>query len=151
MIKVWLFALPLCLVGCDIYYGLVRRVNVDYFIDHHCIEQALSKVKEVREIEYEYNEGGKPITLTGLKTRDQIHLYYYKTGSINGRIHLTTTYDNRSEIYQSYGTLHAKPQQEHIDIIRPIMRKIEKSISETCGIKDIETIVYESCNGVDCK
>jgi hypothetical protein len=141
----------MCLVGCDIYYGLVRRVDVDYFIDHHCIEQALGKVKEVREIEYKYEEGSKPLTITGLKKADQVHYYYYKTDQINGYIYLTTTYENKSEICQTYGSLHITPPQEHIDIIRPIMKKIEKSINETCGIHNIETIVQESCNGVKCE
>jgi hypothetical protein len=150
MRKTILIVFVLCLSGCDAYYGVVRRANVDYVIDYHCIDSALRQVDDVREIEYKYEEGGIPLTVPGLKIADKLHYFFYKTSDINGYIFLRTNYENKSEISQTYGSLNVIPPQKDINTIRPIMKKIEASIRSICGISNVQMLVNESCSRVKC-
>lgn len=136
------------LSGCDTFYGVSRSAYVNYALDNNCIGRALEQVPELSNIEYQYKEGGKPLTLSGIQKPDQVHYYHYKTGDLNGYVYLIINYENESNIYQSYGTLHAIIPQKNIDIIRPIMSKIDTAVSESCNL-DIE--FKESCSGVICE
>ena len=120
--------------GCTLWYGVRREANIDYMVDHRCIGRALSQVSEVQEVEYNYYKGQLRLTIMGWSEPDQGHQYLYKTSNINGLISLTTNYKQKTEISQNFGTINGKPPQEEIDIIRPIMKKIEASIRDVCGI-----------------
>lgn len=138
------------LTGCDRYYGLSRHINTDYIVDHQCIRGALSSVGDIHDIEHKQEEGGIPITITGLQVPDQLHYYFYKAGDLNGYIYTRTNYEKKTEIIQSYGALHVTPRQEDINKIRPVMVKIESAIKDKCGIENIETLIKEICSGVTC-
>ena len=147
----FILLMTIILSGCDFIYGVSHNVRIDYIIDHHCIKEALSQISEVREVEYRYEKGGIPITITGFKERDQLHYYRYKTSDINGYVLVQTDYEQKTLIHQTYINVNVKPPQEEIDIIRPVMKKIIASFGDTCGIQNIETIATESCNGVKCE
>lgn len=142
--------LMIVLTGCDRYYGLSRHINTDYIVDHQCIRDALSSVGDIHDIEHKQEEGGIPITITGLQAPDKLHYYFYKTGDLNGYIYTRTNYEKKTEIIQSYGALHVTPPQKDINKIHPVMVKIESAIKDKCGIKNIETLIKETCSGVTC-
>ena len=138
------------LVGCDTYYGLARRINTDHVVKHECIGDALSSIEGIHNIQHKQTEGGIPLTITGLQEPDQVHYYFYKVGSLNGYIYISTNYERKTEIAQTYGALNIIPPQEDINKIRPLMVKVEAALMEKCKIENIETLVKETCNGVIC-
>jgi hypothetical protein len=138
------------LAGCDFYYGVSRSENLDQFIDHRCVKAALEKVDGITDIRYEFREGGRPLGRYGLAPPDQVHYYYYKTHGLNGYVYILVDYKLRSSFHQSYGALNAKPPQEQIDIIRPIMSEIERAIEQTCNIEGFASRIRESCMDVRC-
>lgn len=140
----------LLLIGCDRYYGVARTASVSSPLSHSCLEVALQQTKGVSEITYKFSEGDRPITLSGIKPASQVHYYFYKAGSINGYIYAETSYDGISSIRQTYGELHFKPSQEEIDLIRPLMREIERNVEMACGIDGFAQTIKESCIGVSC-
>ena len=138
------------LVGCDTYYGLARRISTDHVVNHVCIRDALGSVEGIHNIQHKQIEGGIPLTITGLQEPDQVHYYFYKIDSLNGYIYISTNYERKTEIAQTYGALNVIPPQEDINKIRPLMVKIESAVMEKCKIENIETLVKETCNGVTC-
>ena len=134
------------LVSCDTMYGVKRSARLDYFVDHNCVREALGNVEGVSDVRYQYSEGGRPITITGLQEPDKVHYYHYKTQEINGVLYVQTNYEKESIIWQGYLEILEIPPQAHIDKIRPVMDRIEEKIGPSCGIENFQVIMEEDCS-----
>ena len=150
MHKVALVVVALVLGGCDSYYGVSRQARLEHFVDHRCLKAALEQVNGITDIKYQFAEGGRPWTGSGLQAPDQLHYYFFKVNELNGNVYFLVNYEQKTEFHQSYGALNMMPPQEHIDIIRPIMTKIEKEIEISCGIKGFVAKITEHCAKVQC-
>jgi hypothetical protein len=116
-----------------------------------CIQAALERTPTVSEITHKKMQGGRPITSTGIKPAGVVDYYFYKSGPIQGNIHVETDYSGKSVVSQTYGALNRKPPQEHIVYIRPLMKAIEVNVERECGINGFSGSVVESCGGIDCQ
>jgi hypothetical protein len=106
----------------------------------------------VDDVEYRSSEGGRPLTLTGIKSPDQVHTFSYRGGSnVHGSLQFVVDYKGRVEYSQSLMCLGRRPPQEWINATRPVMLQIEARLEESCGLTNLQSSVEEICHGVKCK
>jgi hypothetical protein len=51
---------------------------------------------------------------------------------------------------QGYARLNKAPPQAEIDVVRPIMRQLERRLEAECGLRDLSVNIKEWCSGVKC-
>lgn len=65
------------LVGCDPGYGIYRRARVSFMPEPARVGTVVRETPGVDDVEYRATEGGRPLTLTGIKSPDQVHTFSY--------------------------------------------------------------------------
>jgi hypothetical protein len=138
----------LLIAGCDAKYGVFRVADIDHFIDHKCINVSLQSVKEVASIEHAFMRGIPSMTSNMTDTYAR-HRYHYTVEHVNGFVSVLTN-DNGTQVAQFSSAINLPPSQKDIDIIRPIMDKIEVAITSYCDVSNISSLVKETCRKVEC-
>lgn len=150
-IATFLFA---TLAGCDTINGVTRvssdigPVPVDAY---QCVADAITNMEDVELVRYTVDEGSRPLTLSGVEAPDVVHSYWYRYSGIGAGMQLVMKYDGRVEFRQSHIRINGTPSQADIDVIRPLMTRIEKAVADQCGITALETGVSEKCSNVRCE
>lgn len=144
--------LLLLLAGCDHGYGISRRARVLLLPAPALVESVIRDVPGIDNVQYDLSQGGRPLTLTGIKSPDQVHSFLYHGGSsVHGSVLFVVDYRGRVEYSQSLMALGRRPPQEFVDATRPVMLEIERRLERSCGLKNLAGAVKEYCYGVTCK
>ena len=112
--------------------------------------RTIEKIDSIQFKHYKKSVGGKPITIGGIKSPDIIHYYFYVAGSIEGNLLFIVNYKNKVIFNQNYISMNSVPSQEEIDLIRPIMNKIEIALEEACDLPGLGKKMQEMCSNVIC-
>lgn len=140
------------LVGCDPGYGIYRHARVSFMPAPARVGAVVRETPGVDNVQYRYSEGGRPLTLTGIKSSDQVHTFSYRGGSnVHGSLQFVVDYKGTVEYSQSLMSLGRRPPQEWIDATRPVMLQIEARLEQNCGLTNLPASVEETCHGVKCK
>jgi hypothetical protein len=142
----------LVLTGCDPGYGIYRSARVPFMPPTALVGTVVKETAGFDEVDYKASEGGRPLTVTGIKSPDQVHTFSYRSGSnVNGSLQFVVDYKGRVEYSQSLMMLGRRPPQEWIDATRPLMLQIEGGLERRCGLTNLSASVHETCHGVKCK
>ena len=140
------------LVGCDPGYGISRRARLSFMPEPARVGTVVRGTPGVDEVQYRASEGGRPLTLTGLKPPDQVHTFSYRGGSnVHGSLQFVVDYKGIVEYSQSLMRLGRRPPQEWLDATRPVMLQFEKGLEQNCGLTNLQQSVKESFLRVKCK
>jgi hypothetical protein len=106
----------------------------------------------VDSVDYRFEKGGRPLTLTGIKPPDQVYTFSYRGGTnVHGALQFVVDYKQAVEYSQTLMRLGSPPPQEWIDATRPVMKQIEVELEKNCGLTNLQTTVVEKCIRVKCK
>ncbi|WP_351018647.1 hypothetical protein [Shewanella sp. AC91-MNA-CIBAN-0169] len=111
--------------------------------------KATKSVQGVSDVEYRSEEGGRELTLSGIQQPEVISRILYTYDGLNGNFYFRTNHKGIVEFNHTYFGINRRPPQSDIDKIRPVMLKIEDSITQHCKI-DISTKTVEKCMGITC-
>lgn len=142
------------LTACDTISGVTRHSNdigsipVDAY---QCVADVIGNMEDVVLVRYTVEKGSRPLTLTGIQDPDVVHSYWYRYNGIGSGIQLIKKYHGGVEYYQSHIYINRIPPQADIDVIRPVMVRIENAIADQCGITILTTRVTERCSNVRCE
>jgi len=113
------------------------------------VRVAISATPGVDDVEYRASEGGRPLTLTGIKPPDQVHTFSYRGGSnVHGIIQFTVDYKQTVDYSQYLLRMGRRPPQAWIDATHPVMLEIEQRLEATCGLTNLQSEVVEDWIGV---
>ncbi len=136
--------------GCDFLYGVSRTGYINHRLPKECVFQAIQSIPGIKNLKYEFREGSKPITLSGIQKSDEIHHFFYQYQELGGVLYFVVDYQGKTEIFNSYMYTNKKPPQKHIDILRPVMKEIELALETKCDLKSFASRIVEHCNGITC-
>ena len=138
-----------CLGYGDPVTGVIRKAALLRLPEPECVVRALASIEGLSGIEHQTEEGGRPITLTGIQAPTTIYRYPYRLGALEGDIYFQRDYAGRVQLRQTYlyGGDSIAPQSE-IDRIYPVMLEIEERLRARCSVGAFE--VQESCISVRC-
>lgn len=148
MIRVLAIISILTIAGCDTHYGVTRTAKIDRFIDHQCIYRSLQSVEQISIIKYDFM-GGNPEMTPEMQDAYARHRYHYTVDKENSFVSVLTN-NNGTEITLFSRKNQRPPPQEHVNIIRPVMDKVQTAISEHCKIEKLPSLVKETCTKVKC-
>jgi hypothetical protein len=136
-------ALPLALLalvtGCDPGYGIYRHARVSFMPAPARVGAVVWETPGIDDVQYRSSEGGRPLTLTGIKPPDQVHTFSYHGGSnVQATLQFVVDYKGTVEYSQSLMCLGRRPPQEWIDATRPVMIQIEARLEESCGLTNLQ-------------
>lgn len=93
---------------------------------------------EVSKVKFWEREGGRPLTLTGIKKADQVYYLSYSGGEdVRGILTFKRNYNAEVQYNQSLTAMNSRPPQAMIDASWPVMKKIEKDLEENFGLPEI--------------
>jgi len=142
----------LLVTGCDPIYGVSRRARVASMPGPASAEATIRKATGVTNVLYRHSQGGRPLTITGIKAPDQVHDFFYEGGAnIHGNAQFIVDYRGRVGFSQTLLRMFQPPPQEWVDCTRPVMVEIETLLESECGLTGLRTSVVEHCWGVKCK
>jgi len=139
------------ITGCDSIRGVSHIRNESPYPDQACIKKAVLAVPGISEFDYRGETGGRPLTVHGIEKPNQIHRYLYKYSKLNGNFYFIVNYEGKTEFHHTYIGINRTPPQKEIDLMRPVMFKIEKEIEKQCGLAGFSAGVIEHCMGVKCE
>lgn len=148
MIRALVILSGLAISGCDVSYGVSREAAIPEFIDHKCIEKSLRSVSEVTVVTYDFMAGNPGMTKE-MKEEYALHRYHYTVSNVNSFVSVLTN-NNGTKIILFSRKNRQPPSQEDINIIRPIMDKVQVAISGYCKIYNFFSLVKETCTKVKC-
>ena len=145
----WLFLMVFVVSGCDPVFGVSRRARVSFMPEPTQVRAVIRATPGVHEVEYRPSQGGRPLTLTGVKPPDQVHTFFYQgRTNVHGIVQFTVDYKQTVEYSQYLMSIHGRPPQAWIDATYPVMIEIEKQLEETCGLTNLQSSVVEDWSGV---
>jgi hypothetical protein len=138
--------------SCDPVFGVSRWARVQMMPDPALVETAIRSAPGVQKVEYWVAEGGRPLTVSGIKPPDQVYNFMYDgEPNVHGHLQFTVDYAGRVDFSQYLVEMGQRPPQAWIDATRPVMIQIETLLEKQCGLTGLQTSVVERCFGVKCK
>jgi len=111
-----------------------------------CIENILSRTTKVSDVKLSKEEGGRPLTFSGIEKANQIYRFSYLVGNLHGDFYFTENYKGEVEYTQTYMYMDATPPQAEIDAILPVIIDIEQSLDNQCGFVNLTKKINRSCS-----
>jgi len=128
----------LALSGCDTISGVSRTAAVHKLPDFDQLRARIEGYPEVSKVKFWEREGGRPLTLTGIKKADQVYYLSYSGGEdVRGILTFKRNYNAEVQYNQSLTAMNSRPPQAMIDASWPVMKKIEKDLEENFGLQEI--------------
>ena len=148
-----LLLLPLALLtGCDPIFGVTRNARVQFMPEPALVGATIKSTPGVDKVDYHFEEGGRPLTWSGIKPPDQVYTFVYRGGTnVHGAVQFIVDYKKSVEYSQTLLEMGRPPAQEWIDATRPVMKQIEVELEKNCGLTNLQTKVVERCIRVKCK
>ena len=135
-----LAALSLSLSSCDAVYGVRRSTPLESAPDLACIESIIRTVPGVLGVRREDRE---------LSTKDRYHYFIYDLGSTSGLLTVVVKPNGKATLEQADAMINRTPPQAEIDVIYPMMLRIERALEEKCGLGHLR--IVEWSKGVKCE
>ena len=132
-----LLSVAVVLSGCDSFNGVVRTTKLKASIAHQCIELALSQTPGVKNVQYRLKDA--PLY--------QHHFYDYEYAEVKIRL---TVLQNSSGTTLTHLYLKNRGVPPHIDRVRQLMDRVERSVASSCIDPDSWGEAKEECRGVKC-
>jgi hypothetical protein len=147
-----LLVLVVFTTSCDPSFGVSRWARVQMMPDPTLVETVIRNAPGVQKVEYHTAEGGRPLTISGIKPPDQVYTFMYDgEPNVHGQLQFTIDYAGRVDFSQYLVKMGRRPPQAWIDATRPVMIQIETLLEKQCGLTGLQTSVVERCFGVKCK
>ena len=121
------------LVSCDIY-GILIQGDAVAIPDTTKLKKHLESYPEIREVDQFQLEGGRPVSLTGIKAADQTQYFNYSGQDVYGSIYFTKDYTGSIRYSHSLIERHSPPPQSTIDASWPVMQRIERDMEDIFGL-----------------
>jgi hypothetical protein len=135
-------AATLGVVACDVIHGISRRsAEFTPMPAADCILEALRSVPGMRNVSYRLESGDRP---------DRVHRYFYDYEHLRNNLYLLQKRDGAVALHHSLGCLRCTPPQKDIDLIYPLMLKVEEALETRCNISNLRDNITQSCSGVRC-
>jgi len=145
-----IFTFLVLLNGCDTGYGISRIAKVDSLPDFNAVVSHIKKYPEIEEVKYWQNEGGRPLTFSGIQQATQVYYISYKgSKNIAGTIHFTKDYEGNIAFQQYLIFLNRPVPKEMIEATVPIMQRIEKDLEEKFGFTNLQKNISVNYFGTD--
>lgn len=141
--RVSTIALALVLLGCDSFYGVLREMKSSIPISQDCINRALSATEGVTDVKYTVISEKE-----SYRYRTYAYDYSYKTLRVRLAVDLDSS--NAPTFTHHYRRNNRVPPQQVIDVVRPLMARVERNLELVCDIPGAAEHVEESCRGVSC-
>lgn len=123
------------LIGCDRYYAVgMYSYEVSPIPDMQCILNSSSSIEGVEEVSYSIEEGGRPLTITGIQKPNVIHRFLYVYHGVEGGFHFIERYNGDVEFHHSYGGLNWVPPEEDVNAIRPLISELVNKLEIDCSV-----------------
>jgi hypothetical protein len=140
------------MTGCDPGYGIYRHAKVPFMPTPSMIRMAIRQTPGVDNVQYDFEEGGRPLTWTGIKPPDQVYTFCYRGGTnVHGCLAFVVNYEGTVEYSQNLMMLGRPPPQAWIDATHPVMLQIESRLEHDCGLPNLSSAVKENLIGVRIK
>ena len=143
--------IALVAAGCDFVFGVNRTALLDRLPTLDCVESAIRSADGVDTVEYRYDEGSRPITITGIKPPHDLHYFTYRVGEARATLLVKENYKGEVELSQHLIDINRSPPQGHIDLVRPVMIEVENALERSCQLEGLPQSVDEWCRGVTCE
>jgi len=136
--------------ACDYAHGIRRMAMLTEFPSKACIESAIRSVDGIEDVRYQESQGSLPLTLTGIKPRDNVYHFIYSVNGIGAAMSIITNYKGEIQYSQNHMAMNSTPPQQDVDRIRSIMVQIEHALETRCGVRSLSESIEEICPGVSC-
>lgn len=149
---VWIVLAALALTGCDFIYGVRRFEELPTLPDLACVESVVRAAPCVEDVKYEREDGGRPLTLTGIQRPTEVYSFIYRGPKSNvlGVLQLVRDYDDKVRFDQTYLTMNFFPDPAIVAATRPVMRQIELALARECGLEELPAAIQEECSHAEC-
>jgi hypothetical protein len=140
--------LTLLLTACDFIYGVSRSGPVSRVPDMERLKARIRSYPEVDKVELKSNLGGRPLTLTGIKSPDQLEYLNYSGKDVWASILFSKDYKGRVTYSQSHMSINAPPSQSRINATWPVMLRVEHDLELHFGLQGLSSHAETFANGV---
>lgn len=138
------------LSGCDSISGVNRGAFVHTLPDLPKVKAQIETYPEIKEVRFETSEGGRPLTLTGIKKPDQVfYLFYTDNKDIHGTLMFIQDYKGEVSYSQYLISMNRRPPQKWIDATWPVMKKVEEDLISKFDLNEMRNSVRVSIRGVE--
>ncbi len=149
--SVWLSA-------CDYVGGTRHFVELRSVPDMACIAEVLEGIPEISDIEVDNGSEGGAITITGEQSPDKVVNFSYAivhkpSSNVEGqvdtkRVAIRFLFKKRSkaDYTHAYIQQNSTPAQSEVDIVLPVIDKIERRLFEDCDIEELNNRVDRYCS-----
>lgn len=148
MTRLLAFLAALLLSACDFIYGVSRTATVTHVPDMDCLRARIMTYPEVKKVVLEKRDGGRPITLTGVKAPDKLWYLNYRGKNVFASILFAKDYKGAVNYSQSLIRMNARPPQSEIDATWPIMLRVERDLDRHFGFSELRSQAQTAVNGV---
>lgn len=128
-----MLALLVATPACSVLYGITRRTDLSEPPSFACVEKAIRSVDEIEDVQYVVEEGGRPLTLSGIGPPVGLHYFSYTSGRAAATLLIRVDSEGNVEFDQSFTSRNRLPQEE-IDAARSLMVRVEAAIETQCGV-----------------
>ncbi len=98
------------------------------------LKKHIQNYPEVSEARVMRKEGGRPLTLTGIKKPDQVEYVHYTGKQIFGSLFFKTDYKGDISYNHSYLWRFQRPPQDKLNATWGVMKKIEEDLEYQFGV-----------------
>jgi len=141
----------LIITGCDSVGGIRHYAKLDSAPPLDCVESTLRSVSGVSNVSFNEEDGGRPLTISGIKSPNKIYRFSYSADELQGNFYFSVNYKNEADYTHTYMYINSTPPQEEVDIIFPIIKDIERALFQTCGISEFKGSIDRYCSsGIKC-
>ncbi len=138
------------LLGCEVGYGIGRYGPLAKLPEPDCVEAVVRQAPGVEGVEVRQFEGGRPLTITGVKPASDMYTYSYHGADFEGAITIEHEYDGTTNFHQGYQRINSPVPQQRVDALRPVMAYIERELASRCGFEPAHGALQQSCKRVEC-
>jgi hypothetical protein len=137
--KYLILAITLVLCGCDTISGVSRSAAIQKLPDLQRVKVHIEGYPEIEGVRFWEREGGRPLTLTGIKKADEVYyLSYWGGDNIRGTLMFEKNYKGQVTYSQTLTMLNFRVPQAWIDATWPVMKKIEQDLEVDFGCPEIQ-------------
>jgi hypothetical protein len=140
--------LALLVTACDFIYGVSRSGPVSHVPDMERLKARIASYPEVDRVELKSSQGGRPLTLTGIKDPDQLEYLNYSGKDVWASMLFSKDYKGRVTYSQSNIRINALPPQSMINATWPVMLRVEQDLEHHFGFDELGSHVETFTNGV---
>lgn len=138
------------LLGCEFAGGIRHEDSDSHLPAPACIKKSVLAIPGISGFEYHNNLNGNSNTNPDTERRKYVQVYSYKYAGLKVALYFIETNKGKVEYHQDYAFVNYVPPQKDIDLIRPVMFKVEQEIENKCGIPSFTSQIKEHCIGVKC-